>query len=183
MKVARTSLNGVLLVTPPTVFEDFRGKYVETYNEGLYKAAGITADFVQDDVSISRKHVLRGIHGDQETWKLVSCLSGEFMLAVVNWDPTSGEYARWATFLLSEKNHLQVLIPPRFGNGHVVLSDTAIFHYKQSTYYNRASQFTIRWDDPSLAIPWPVEHPILSDRDRGAVVVGPRPGSDETRDT
>jgi dTDP-4-dehydrorhamnose 3,5-epimerase len=166
MKVARTSLDGVLLVTPPTVFEDFRGQYVETYNEGLYKAAGITADFVQDDVSISRKHVLRGIHGDQETWKLVSCLRGEFLLAVVNWDSTSRDYSRWATFLLSEKNHLQVLIPPRFGNGHLVLSDMAIFHYKQSTYYNRARQFTIRWDDPSLAIPWPVKHPILSDRDR-----------------
>lgn len=168
MEVAKTSLGGVLLITPPTIFRDFRGEYVETYNLELYKAAGIDVDFVQDDISVSGKHVLRGIHGDSETWKLVSCLSGEFFLAVVNWDPASPEYRRWETFVLSDQNHLQVLIPPRFGNGHVVLTDTAIFHYKQSTYYNRAGQFTIKWNDPRLAIPWPVEEPILSERDRGA---------------
>ena len=84
VKVETTLLNGVLKITPPTIFEDFRGSYIETYNERLYSAAGISQEFIQDDVSISRYNVLRGIHGDRKTWKLVSCLYGSFYLVVVN---------------------------------------------------------------------------------------------------
>lgn len=167
MRVEKTSLDGVLVITPPTIFRDFRGEYVETYNEQLYKEVGITVDFVQDDISLSKKHVLRGLHGDATTWKLVSCLHGEFFLAVVNWDESSPRYRQWVTFTLSDRNRLQVLIPPKHGNGHVVLSETAIFHYKQNTYYNRAGQFTIMWNHPDLNIPWPVKDPILSERDSG----------------
>jgi dTDP-4-dehydrorhamnose 3,5-epimerase len=169
MKVQKTPLDRVLLITPPTIFEDFRGAYIETYNEELYNAAGISVKFVQDDVSISKKHVLRGIHGDSTTWKLVSCLHGEFMLVVVNWDEASNEYRKWTSFILSEENRLQVLVPPKFGNGHLVLSDKAIFHYKQNTYYNRPGQFTIPWNDPTLGISWPIADPIVSQRDAGVV--------------
>ena len=167
MKVSKTSLDGVLTITPPTVFEDFRGTYVETYNDAMYRDAGIAVEFVQDDISASTRHVLRGIHGDSETWKLVSCLHGQFFLVVVNWDSESGQYRQWESFMMSEENHQQVLIPPKFGNGHVVLSESAIFHYKQSTYYNRAGQFTLLWNDPRLDISWPVKEPILSKRDQG----------------
>lgn len=167
MKVTPTSLDGVLLVTPPTNFEDFRGTYVELYNEELYTAAGISQRFVQDDISTSTRHVLRGVHGDGTTWKLVSCLSGRFYLAVVNWDESSRQYRKWEGFLLSDANRRQVLIPPKFGNGHVVLSDSAIFHYKQTSYYDRKSQFTIKWDDPAVGIWWPVKDPLLSRRDAG----------------
>jgi dTDP-4-dehydrorhamnose 3,5-epimerase len=167
MEIKRTRLDGVLLITPPTVFEDFRGSYIELYNEALYREAGIGATFVQEDISVSSRHVLRGIHGDGETWKLVSCLHGKFYLVVVNWDERSPQYRQWEAFVLSDQNRLQVLIPPRFGNGHLVLSETAIFHYKQSTYYNRAGQFTVLWNDPGLGIWWPVSDPILSRRDAG----------------
>ena len=167
IKVSKTSLDGVLVITPPTVFNDFRGTYVETYNRALYEEAGVAVDFVQDDISVSARHVLRGIHGDSETWKLVSCLQGEFYLVVVNWDPESKQHGQWDSFVLSDRNHQQVLIPPKFGNGHVVLSDQAIFHYKQSTYYNRSGQFTLPWNDPNLGISWPVKDPILSKRDQG----------------
>jgi dTDP-4-dehydrorhamnose 3,5-epimerase len=167
MQVSKTKLEGVLLIKPPTIFEDFRGSYVETYNEKLYAEAGITVKFVQDDISVSRRNVLRGIHGDSQTWKLVSCLFGQFFLAVVNWDEASPQYRRWESFTLSETNRLQVLIPPKFGNGHLVQSELAIFHYKQSTYYDRPGQFTITWNDPRLNIPWPAENPILSERDKG----------------
>jgi len=167
MEVKKTKLDGVLQIKPPTIFEDFRGVYVETYNDKLYKEAGIDVKFVQDDISVSSQNVLRGIHGDSETWKLVSCLYGEFYLVVVNWDDSSPQYGQWESFTLSDKNHFQVLVPPRFGNGHVVLSETAIFHYKQNTYYNRSGQFTIRWNDPRLNIKWPVGNPILSKRDQG----------------
>jgi dTDP-4-dehydrorhamnose 3,5-epimerase len=163
--IKRTQLDGVLLITPPTIFEDFRGCYVETYNEELYKAAGVTAQFVQDDISVSKKHVLRGLHGDARTWKLISCLHGEFYLAVLNYDRSSPQFGRWQGFHLSDHNRLQVLVPPRFGNGHLVLSDEAIFSYKQTTYYERASQFTVGWNDPRFGIEWPVKDPILSERD------------------
>lgn len=167
MKITKGKLDGVAVITPPTIFEDFRGTYVETYHEELYKAAGITADFIQDDISVSKKNVLRGIHGDQETWKLISCLYGEFFLVVVNWDETSPQYGMWESFVLSDRNRLQVIIPPKFGNGHLVLSEQAIFQYKQSTYYNRTGQFTIMWNDPKLSIDWPVKDPVLSSRDAG----------------
>jgi dTDP-4-dehydrorhamnose 3,5-epimerase len=167
LEVKNTKLDGVLLIKPPTVFEDARGSYVETYNERLYTEAGVTIKFVQDDISTSSKNVLRGIHGDPQTWKLVSCLYGEFYLVVVNWDEASPQYKKWESFTLSDKNRLQVLIPPKFGNGHVVLSDTAIFHYKQNTYYDRSRQFTILWNDPELKIKWPIKNPILSERDKG----------------
>lgn len=166
LNIVETDLRGVKLITPPTVFEDFRGHYVETYNEEIYKAAGIEVNFKQDDVSVSRKNVLRGIHGNNETWKLVSCLYGAFYLVVVNNDPDSPQYLRWQGFTLSDVNRQQVLIPPKFGNGHLVVTEIAIFHYKQSTNYNRESQFTIKWNDPKLKIWWPLKNSlILSRRD------------------
>lgn len=164
MEVSKTKLDGVLLVKPQ-VFEDFRGQYVETYNDKLYAEHGITAKFVQDDISVSSRHVLRGIHGDAETWKLVSCLYGKFYLVVVNCDKQSRSFGQWQSFVLSDANRLQVLIPPKHGNGHVVLSDQAIFHYKQSSYYNPSGQFTYKWDDPALKIWWPVKQPLISQRD------------------
>lgn len=165
MKVEKTPLEGVKIIKPPTVFEDFRGTYVETYNKSLYIANGIEVEFIQDDMSTSSRNVLRGIHGDSSTWKLVSCVYGKFYLVVINNDPESPQYRKWEGFTLSDKNNLQVLIPPKFGNGHVVLSEEAIFHYKQNTEYNRGGQFTLKWNDPDLGIWWPVKNPILSKRD------------------
>lgn len=167
MEISKTKLEGVLLIKPPTIFEDFRGSYIEIYNEELYKKAGINVNFIQDDISVSSKHVLRGIHGDNDTYKLVSCLCGKFYLVVINWDKTSPQFGKWDSFVLSETNRLQVLVPPKFGNGHVVLSEQAIFHYKQSTNYNRAGQFTILWNDTKINIWWPIKNPIVSRRDEG----------------
>jgi dTDP-4-dehydrorhamnose 3,5-epimerase len=163
MEVSETKLKGVLLIRPPTIFEDFRGTYVETYNKELYNFA---PEFVQDDISVSKENVLRGIHGDYKTWKLISCLWGEFYLVVVDYDEASPQFKQWDSFILSATSRFQVLIPPKFGNAHLVLSDTAIFHYKQSTYYDRNSQFTLKWNDPTLKINWLIKNPILSERDR-----------------
>jgi dTDP-4-dehydrorhamnose 3,5-epimerase len=167
LEVSRTKLEGVLLINPPTVFEDFRGTYVELYNGQLYKKAGINVDFIEDDISVSSRDVLRGLHGDETTWKLISCLYGKFYLVVVNWDKSSKQYGQWDSFVLSDGNHKQVLVPPKYGNGHLVLSEQAIFHYKQSSYYNRAGQFTLLWNDPKLNIWWPLKNPIVSMRDEG----------------
>ncbi len=164
IQVVQTKLPGVLQIIPQA-FEDHRGIYLETYNREMYTAAGIDMDFVQDDISMSYRSVLRGIHGDAETWKLVSCLQGQFYLVVVNNDPASAHYRKWVSMTLSESNRMQVLIPPMHGNGHLVLSERAIFHYKQTTYYNPKGQFTLRYDDPQLGLWWPCKEPVLSMRD------------------
>lgn len=168
LQVEPSPLDGVLCITPPAIVEDWRGENVEMYNRELYLAAGIGTVFVQDNISVSSRHVLRGLHGDQHTWKLVSCLLGVIYLVVVNCDPTATQYRKWTAFTLSSRSRRQVLIPPKFANGHVVLSDEAVFHYKLSAYYDRNSQFTIMWNDPDLAIWWPVATPLVSRRDAGA---------------
>lgn len=168
LKTSCSDLSGVITIIPPTIYEDFRGQYIETYNKTIYGKSGIDLDFLQDDISVSRKHVLRGIHGDQNTWKLISCLYGSFYLVVVNNDPESSQYRKWTSFTLSDTNRLQVLVPPKFGNGHLILTEAAIFHYKQTTEYHRESQFTIAYNDPVYNIWWPIKDPIVSMRDRGS---------------
>lgn len=164
MQVVKTKLNRVLLIKPD-VFEDHRGFYVQTYNEKDYKKHGINIKFIEDDISVSTKNVLRGIHGDFRTWKLVSCLYGKFYFVVVNCDETSRDFGKWESFILSDVNRHQVLVPPKFGNAHLVLSDIDIFSYKQSQYYDPKDQFTYKWNDPKFNIWWPIKNPILSTRD------------------
>lgn len=170
MKVEKTKLDGVLLIKLEA-FEDHRGYYLETYNEQAYREHGIDVKFVQDDISVSRRNVLRGIHGDSETWKLISCLCGQFYLVVLNGDPESKQFGQWQSFVLSDTNRWQVLVPPRCGNGHLVMTESAIFHYKQNTYYNPKGQFTYKWNDPRFNIWWPVQNPILSRRDEAGKFV------------
>tara|TARA_B110000008_G_C16969676_1_gene563407 strand:- start:1948 stop:2445 length:498 start_codon:yes stop_codon:yes gene_type:complete len=165
MKFLKTKLRGVYLIKP-YIFKDFRGSYTEIYNKVIFKANKKNIPFIQDDISISKKNVLRGIHGDGKTWKLVSCLYGKFYLIVVNNDKKSKQYKKWVSFTLDDKNKNMVLIPPKFGNGHVVLSSQAIFHYKQNTTYDRKSQFTLKWSDKNFKFKWPVAKPIVSKRDK-----------------
>ena len=164
INVTKIDLDGVLEIQTHA-FEDYRGEYLELYNEKLYQNHGISVNFVQDDISSSSRHILRGIHGDDKTWKLVSCLYGKFYFVVVNCDTASAEFGRWQSWTLSDRNRLQILVPPKYGNAHLIMSEMAIFHYKQSTYYDRAGQFTYKWHDPKFNIWWPVVDPILSIRD------------------
>jgi len=165
IKVKKTKLKGVLEILPD-IFKDFRGEFVETYNEALYKKEGVRVDFLQDDISTSRKNVLRGIHGDNKTWKLLSCLYGKLYFVTVNCDKKSKDFGKWQSFILSDKNRRQILVPPKYGNAYLVLSKEAIFSYKQSTYYDPKGQFTYKWNEPRFNIKWPIKNPILSKRDR-----------------
>jgi len=158
-------LDGVKILTPATVFEDFRGDYVEIYNRDIYREAGIVADFKQDDYATNRKHVLRGMHGDNKTEKLVKCVYGALYLVAVQADENHRQYMQWEAFNLTSSNRLQVYVPAKFAIGYLVLSDVGIFHYKQTAYYHETKQFTVKWNDPRANIWWPVSDPIRSERD------------------
>jgi len=158
----------------PREFRDHRGCYVETFNKKEYnniilQKYGEAPEFIEDDISESSLNVLRGLHGDDKTWKLIQCLKGQLLLVVVDMRPASPTYQCWESFSLSSKNREQVLIPPNFVNGHLCMSHSCIFSYKQSAYYTGAdTQITVRWDDPAIGIDWPTHHPILSNRDKSA---------------
>lgn len=164
MKISKTELENVLEIEPE-IFEDFRGNYIETYNKKLFHELGIYVDFVADDFGVSLKNVLRGIHGDSKTWKLTTCLYGKVYSVVIDCREGSDTFGKWQAFSLSEDNHKLLLIPPSFGNSFLVLSDFAIYFYKQSEYYKTVRQFTYKWNDPKFKIFWPIKDPILSERD------------------
>ena len=162
--VEKTSLDEVVLLTP-SMFRDHRGTYVETYNIEDYLINGIDVKFVRDDISESAKGVLRGIHYDDKTWKLIQCMFGKIFFVVADMRKDSRNYLKWVSFMLDDVSRQQVLVPPGFGNGHLVLSDSCIFHYKMSEYYDPANERGVKWDDPKLGIPWPVKDPVLSEKD------------------
>ena len=163
MIIEDTDLDGVKLIKP-TVHEDYRGTNFESYNASEYYK--IPNQFVVDSISTSRKHVLRGIHGDHRTTKLISCLYGTIYFVVLDCRSGSKTFHQWQAFTLSDRNKHQVLVPPGFGNAHLVMSDECVFSYKLDQYYERSSQFTLRWNDDQFNIYWPIKHPILSERDR-----------------
>ena len=166
----KTKLKNVLLIQHEC-FEDHRGTYEEIYNKQTYtelfvKELGVELDFLEDDIAISSKHVLRGLHGDDRTWKLVTCLKGKYFINVLNYDAKSPDYGKWEGFVLSDQNKKQLLVPPWHGHGYVVMSDEAIFHYKQTCIYRGIKeQFTVKYDDPRFNMWWPIQNPILSKRD------------------
>lgn len=183
MKVYKTKLEGVLQFKLDS-FEDFRGEYVELFRENLYiseiqktlkgtiyEKSSEKLKFVEDDMSTGFRGVLKGIHGDTKTWKLISCLYGKFYLVVLNHNPKSADFGKWEAFTLSATNKNQILIPPHYGNGHLVLSEYSIFHYKQTSYYDPKSQFTVKSDDPAFNIWWPIKNPIRSQRDESGKIV------------
>lgn len=144
-------------------FRDERGELWTVWNEKEFEPK---LKFNHDKIAVSKKNVLRGIHGDSKSWKLITCLSGEIRLVVV--EPNKLQHM---SILLTDKNKLSVLVPPGFGNGHLVLSDKAVFYYKwayEGEYPDVKDQFSLRWNDPKLKIEWGVENPILSTRDQNS---------------
>ena len=164
MRIEATSLKNVLLIKPD-VFEDHRGQFIETYNKKEFKKNGIDVEFIQDDISTAANNVLKGIHGDFVTTKLISCLYGKLYFVILDYNKDSEFFGVWQSFILSDKNRHQILIPPGFGNGFLSLKDDSIFSYKQSTYYDRSKQFTVKYNDGRFNIFWPCDKPILSMRD------------------
>ena len=168
MKIQATNLSGVKLVIPER-FEDHRGTYMELYDSKRFEQ--VTSEiFVQDDISTSRANVLRGLHGDWKTTKLVTVLKGTGYALIADNRVDSPTYKKWQSFTLSDNNKNMLLLPPGIGNSILAMEDI-IYYYKQNTHFEEGQQFTIKWNDPAWNFWWPIQNPILSLRDeRGEYV-------------
>jgi dTDP-4-dehydrorhamnose 3,5-epimerase len=156
----------------PEVFEDERGFFKETYSTAKYRALGLADEFVQDSLSFSKKNVIRGLHYDRRMSKFVQVLRGRIYDVIVDLREGSTTHLRWQGFYLSEHDHRQLYVPPGFGHGFLALSDDVVFSYKHGALYDPAQEGAVRWNDPKLAIAWPLDgEPILSAKDRAAPFV------------
>jgi dTDP-4-dehydrorhamnose 3,5-epimerase len=169
MKVIPTSLPGTLILEP-RVFTDERGRFYESWQAERYRELGIDGRFVQDNVSFSTRGVLRGLHyqDPQPQGKLVSVLQGAVWDVAVDLRAGSPTYGAWFGVELSAENARQFWVPAGFAHGFQVVSDTALFHYKCTDYYAPQCERSLRWDDPDLAIEWPIAEPRLSPKDAAA---------------
>jgi dTDP-4-dehydrorhamnose 3,5-epimerase len=170
--VTPTAIPDVLLVEP-VVHGDHRGFFVETWHDVRYAAAGLALPFVQDNLSRSRRHTLRGLHYQIQhpQGKLVGVASGSIFDVAVDLRRSSATFGGWVGTVLSDENHHQLWIPPGFAHGFYVLSDQADLVYKCTARYIAEHDRALRWDDPRLAIAWPLigtAPPLLSARDAGA---------------
>jgi dTDP-4-dehydrorhamnose 3,5-epimerase len=166
MNIIPTSLEGVVIVEPD-VFTDNRGFFMETYHRKRYREAGISHEFVQDNLSFSVKGTLRGLHFQmtRPQAKLVQVISGEIFDVAVDVRPDSPAMGQWVGVHLSSQSRRQLFIPEGFAHGFCVLSETALFMYKCSDFYAKNDEGGILWSDPAIGIQWPVENPIVSDKD------------------
>lgn len=168
MQVIDTKINGVKIIQPK-VFGDNRGFFLETFEEKRYQQMlNINLNFVQDNHSRSAKGVLRGLHFQKTNpqGKLVRVVRGEVFDVAVDIRRASPTYGEWEGVLLSEENKMQFWIPPGLAHGFVVLSDIADFEYKCTDYYNPAHEGCLLWNDPAVGIQWPLENPLLSEKDK-----------------
>ena len=167
MKVTETDLQGVLLIEPRS-FGDERGYFMETWNETRYGSHKIPRRFVQDNISFSKKGVLRGLHfqNPNPQGKLVSVLQGEVFDVLVDLRMDSPTFKKWWGTNLSSGNRKQVLIPTGFAHGFLVLSEGALFFYKCTEFYSPESELTLLWNDPEIGIKWPKGDPIVSEKDK-----------------
>jgi len=170
MKISDTFIDGVKIIEPD-VFKDSRGYFCETYNAARYRAAGIVADFVQDNESFSMKGVVRGLHwqaGEHCQSKLVRVIRGAVWDVAVDIRRGSPTFGQYVAEVLSAENGRQFYIPRGFAHGFVVLEDNTLFSYKCDNLYCKASERGLMFDDPALKIEWPkVDMPILlSEKDR-----------------
>jgi dTDP-4-dehydrorhamnose 3,5-epimerase len=164
-----TRLEGVVLLEP-AVHGDARGFMVETYRRDAWREAGVDVDFVQQNHSRSSKGTLRGIHFQTRPGqaKLVRCVRGAIFDVAVDLRRDSPTFGRWEGHVLDDESHRQLYVPVGFGHGFAVLSDVADVAYQLSSTYDPATESGIAWDDPDVAVEWPVPEPLLSERDKSA---------------
>ena len=150
-----------------STFKDNRGFYWTTWKKGILKKM----NFNHDKFSISKKRVLRGLHCDYKSWKLVTCTFGKIFFVVVDMRRKTKNYLRYKSWILTHNKPTMILVPPYYANAHLCLSKICIFHYKWSytgAYIDANKQKSYRWNDPLIKIKWPIKKPILSTRDKQA---------------
>ena len=169
MKVTQTELSGVLLIEPQ-VFGDSRGFFMETWNQERYESFGLPTRFVQDNVSLSAHGILRGLHYQYPNpqGKLVYVLQGEVFDVAVDIRVGSPTFAQWTATRLSANNKRQLYLPPGYAHGFCVTSEHALFAHKVTEFYDPQADASLAWNDPDIAIDWPIAQPLLSDKDRDA---------------
>jgi len=171
--------NGSILpqvkIVQPSIYHEYRGMITTTYHSDFYDKLLPANDrneglkFNHDRYSKSKQNVLRGLHYDDKTWKLISCPHGKLYLVVLDLREKQPNYGKWESFIIGPETGTQVLIPPMFANGHYVMEDNSIFQYKleyPGEYYDDDKQGTVFWNDKRFNIDWPTDNPILSKRDK-----------------
>jgi len=164
------TFNGSVKVYQPSVYREYRGEIWTTYHNLYHPAATELAEMKNSHVRFSRSYqgVLRGLHWDMQTYKLVQALVGDIYLIVLDMDPARKTYGLWESYILSEKTRDQVLVPPGYANGHYALTDCC-FHYQlfyPGDYVDESQQKVVKWNDKRFNIEWPTNNPILQERDR-----------------
>ena len=172
MNVLTCGIAGLLTIEPK-VLGDKRGFFVETWNRRRYHEAGLDADFVQDNLSFSRQGTLRGLHyqNPNPQGKLLQVLQGEVFDVAVDLRRSSPTFGKWHGLVLSAENKRQFYVPAGFAHGFLVLSETALFHYKCTDFYSQKDEMTLLWNDPAIGIDWPAKQPLLSEKDTGGVAL------------
>lgn len=168
MEIIKTKIPDLLIIKP-SVFKDDRGYFFESYSKGKFMNHGIDHNFVQDNESKSMKGVLRGLHFQRPPFaqgKLVRVMKGAVIDVAVDLRRQSPTYGQWAAIELTEDNKFMYWVPPGFAHGFVTLEDNTVFFYKCTNVYNKDSEGSLRWDDPTLNIDWGVSSPILSGKDK-----------------
>ncbi|HEX8517140.1 MAG TPA: dTDP-4-dehydrorhamnose 3,5-epimerase [Bacteroidia bacterium] len=167
MQVIKTEIPGLLIIQP-RIFQDNRGYFFESYHKRVLSEQGLTADFVQDNQSLSQKGVLRGLHFQappHAQGKLVCVIKGAVLDVAVDIRKDSPSYGKHVAVELNEKNKTMLWIPEGFAHGFLTLQDNTIFSYKCTNYYNKESEGSILWSDPEIAISWGSTSPVLSEKD------------------
>ncbi|MBT6235701.1 MAG: dTDP-4-dehydrorhamnose 3,5-epimerase [Bacteroidetes bacterium] len=170
MKLIATEIEGLLIIEP-TIFGDERGYFYESFRDDVLKEAGVKEDFVQDNQSYSHKGILRGLHYQENPYaqgKLVRVLQGAVLDVAVDIRKNSKTYGKHVSIRLDAEDKKMFYIPPGFAHGFLTLEDNTLFLYKCTKYYNKKSEGAIRWNSPSLHIPWGIDNPLLSEKDKEA---------------
>ena len=166
MQVSNLRLNGLRLIEP-RLFHDVRGFFFESYRQTKFAEQGIDVPFLQDNISFSKQNTIRGLHYQSEPGqaKLISCIQGSIWDVAVDIRPDSSTFGQWEAVILDDQTRRQLFIPVGFAHGFCILSETAIVQYKVSSIYNPQTEKSIRWNDPDIGIRWPIQSPVLADRD------------------
>lgn len=170
MKIIETEIQDLLIIEP-TIFEDERGYFFESWNKSFFETNNINVNFVQDNQSFSKKNVIRGLHFQNppfEQGKLVRVIKGSVLDVAVDIRKTSSTYGKYVSIELNENNKKMFWIPPGFAHGFATLEDDTIFSYKCSGIYNKESEGSLMWNDPVLNIDWTIKNEIISNKDQNS---------------